>query len=157
MSLNRKLKAYTLSEIIVVLILTSIVVGLALSALQLIQKQMTALRYNNEHRLETKSLETKLSILFNQSEKIEITTDQQIYFYRLQDTLITEVTPAILIIAEDSIELEVINLKSYFRGENKESGYIDALSLDIKLNENISKPIFVSRNNDAKTKLEQWE
>lgn len=156
MSWNRKLKAYTLSEIIVVLILTSIVVGLALSALSLIQKQMTALQKNNENKLEIKSLETKLSILFSQSENVEI-SDNQVYFYRLNDTLKTEITPSVFIIGQDSIELEVIKLKSYFRGENKEAGYIDALSLDIRLNKNISKPLFVSRNNDAKTKLKQWE
>lgn len=156
MYLNRKLKAYTLSEVIVVLILTSIVVGLALSALRLIQKQMTALRHNNENKMELKSLETKLSILFNQSETIEI-SETKVYFYRLNDTLNTEINPNTFIIGQDSIELEVLNLKSYFRGENKESGHIDALSLDVKLNKNISKPLFISRNNDAKTKLGQWE
>ncbi|QSS96302.1 hypothetical protein [Psychroflexus sp. ALD_RP9] len=153
---NKKFKAYTLSEIIVVLILTSIVVGLALSALGLIQQQMTALRYNNENNFQIKSLETKLSILFNQSQSIKI-VDNQVYFYRLEDTLITKMSPNAFIINQDSIKLEVTNLKSYFRGEANKTGNIDALSLEIKLHKEISKTLFVSRSNDAKTKLEQWE
>ncbi len=153
---NKKLKAYTLSEIIVVLILTSIVVGLALSALQLIQKQMTALRQNNENKLRIKSLETKLSILFNQSENVEV-IDQAVYFYEKKDTLETRITPEAFTIENDTIELKAVNINTYFRGKEIENGCIDALSLSIKLNERISKSLFVSRTNDARTKLEQWE
>ena len=153
MSWNKRFKAYTLSEIIVVLILTSIVVGLALSALRLIQQQMTALRYNNENNFQIKSLETKLSILFNQSESIKI-ADNQVYFYRLEDTLITKISPNAFVINQDSINLKIIDFKSYFRGEANEAGNIDALSLEIRLNNRISKLLFVSRSNDAKAKLE---
>lgn len=156
MQWNKKLNAYTLSEIIVVLIITSIVVGLALSVLQLVQKQMTALRYNNENTLKIKSLETKLSILFNQSEQITV-SNNDLSFIRIKDTIKIQFYPDIIVIEKDSISLKSYNLKTYFRGEVRQIGNVDAVSIDIKLNQKLSKPIFVYKTNDARTRLQQWE
>ena len=47
MKLTSKIQAYTLSEMIVVLILTSIVVGMAFSVLTLVQKHMSGIRHVN--------------------------------------------------------------------------------------------------------------
>ena len=46
MYLKRKIKAFTLSEIIVVMLLTIIVIGLAFSVLTLIKKQMLLMENN---------------------------------------------------------------------------------------------------------------
>lgn len=156
MLLNKKLKAYTLSEIIVVLVLTSIVVGLALSVLQLVQKQMTALKFNNENNLKVKNLETRLNLLFNQSEQI-MANEGKIYFYKPNDTITAEFYLNTFVIGNDSLNIITSNFDTYFRGETIENGYIDAISFDTEINKNIYKPLFVYRANDAKTKLKAWE
>ena len=65
MKSNKKIMAFTLSEMIVVLILTSIVIGLAFSVLNLVQKQMSAIQDNYNKSLELNKLETALWLDFN--------------------------------------------------------------------------------------------
>jgi len=62
---TNKIQAFTLSEIIVVLILTTIIVGLAFSVLTLVQKHMRSIQSNFYNTTELKKLETSLWLDFN--------------------------------------------------------------------------------------------
>ena len=68
---TNKIKAFTLSEMIIVLILTAIVVGLAFTVLGLVQKHMLSIQKNYNTQTEVKKLETSLWLDFNRFSKIE--------------------------------------------------------------------------------------
>src|SRR5690606_32485011 len=68
---NNKIRAFTISEIVVVLILTSIVVGLAFSVLSLVQKHMSGIQNNFINTTELNTLEQSLWLDFNRYSKIE--------------------------------------------------------------------------------------
>ena len=70
MRTNKKIQAFTLTEVIIVLILTSIVVGLAFSVLGLVQKQMLAVQENYNKNLDISKLETSLWLDFNRYSEI---------------------------------------------------------------------------------------
>src|SRR5690606_27882760 len=68
---NNKIRAFTISEIVVVLILTSIVVGLAFSILSLVQKHMSGIQNNFMNTTELNTLEQSLWLDFNRYSKIK--------------------------------------------------------------------------------------
>ncbi|AWX43272.1 hypothetical protein HME9304_00259 [Flagellimonas maritima] len=103
----KKLEAFTLSEMLIVLILTIIVVGLAFSVLGLVQKQINGIQVNYEERTTDNLLRQALWIDFNlysdiyffQQERILTLTnemDKKEYFFRngyvlnKKDTLFTD-------------------------------------------------------------------
>ena len=157
MKLNKKFKAYTIAEILVVLVITAIVVGLALSVLSLVQKQMTALQYNEENNLALKTLETRLFIDFNTHDKILIKSPDKLLMINTKDTLLMSLAQQYIIINQDTTRLNLKSYKTYFEGQEKQNGYIDALELNIEINKNISKPLFIFKQNDADSKLNAWE
>ena len=62
---NFKIKAFTLSEMVVVTILTSIIVGIAFSVLSLVQRHMYSIKQNFNNNTELSKLEQALWIDFD--------------------------------------------------------------------------------------------
>ena len=65
MKQHNKVHAFTLSELSIVLLLSSVVVGLAFTVLGLVQKQMGAIQANFNQTLQVTTLETELWLNFN--------------------------------------------------------------------------------------------
>ena len=60
--MNKKLNSFTLSEMLVVLVITAIVVGLAFSVLSLVRKQVYRLQNDTDKRVQYDLLKNKLFI-----------------------------------------------------------------------------------------------
>ena len=71
--MSKKLQSFTLAELIVVMIITSIVVGLAFSVLRIIQKQIEVIGNDNEKAVEVVFLEQMLWSDFNRMQHVETT------------------------------------------------------------------------------------
>ncbi len=151
-----KLKAYTLPEVIVVLVISAIVVGIGFSALRLVHHHISVYRTYEKTKLQILSTETKLNLLFHQSEQLRI-DGQQLTFFTHQDTISLEIFDKHISIDADSIPLKVKSFTSFFKGEPAENGVLDALELSIEVDKNIVKPIFVYKRTDTKQKAWKWE
>lgn len=146
---NSKIQAFTLSEMVVVLILTSIVVGLAFSVLTLVQKHMAGIQQNFANNTELNKLEQSLWLDFNRysrikynpmEEKITFANDIDSITYRFHDTYITKTT--------DTFHIQLQQRTLYFEGSTIGTGALDAIKLET--NKTLqNQTLFIYRDNDA--------
>ena len=149
METHRKIKAFTLSELVVVLILTSIVVGLAFSVLTLVQKHMAGIQQNFANSTELNKLEQSLWLDFNryprirydaQEEELTFANDMDSITYRFHDTYIVKTM--------DTFQIQLQNKTMYFDGNHRETGAMDAIKLETpKALQN--QTLFIYKENDA--------
>ena len=149
MNLNKKIEAFTLSEMIIVLILTAIVVGLAFSILTIVQNHMKTIQKNLEFTMELNKLEQSLNLDFNRFSKIE--------YEQIEDALTfsSELADRVYFFHDDYIVKDIDTFKIplsqkqfYFDGNLSSEGTIDALKLETtKSTQN--QVVFIFRQNDA--------
>jgi len=127
---KQKIKAFTLSELIVVILITTIVVGIAFSVLQLVQKQMYGIKANFKHTTSISLLEQSLSIDMHRSNRI--------VYDDLENTLhfVSEIDTASYMFAKthvqketDTFNVAVEDIKLWFEGIETTSNKIDAVKL----------------------------
>jgi len=150
LKLNKQIRAFTLSEMLVVLILTVIVVGLAFSVLRLVQKQMYSIQSNFEQSSEINRLEMALQIDFHnyseirlesQSDKLKFKTEIDSISYIFSDNTIIR--------AKDTFNIAIDKTWFCFNGEAKsEDGLVDAIKLKTS-KKTREQSIFVFKQNDA--------
>lgn len=146
---KHRMKAFTLSEMIVVLLLTTIVVGLAFSVLGLVQRHMEAIRSNFNKNEEIQHLEQILWIDVNRYPNIRYSkVDNRLFFWSPLDTVTYDFTTDLIIRENDTLQIGISAKKFYRNTEEVSAGTIDAIELisDIRT---LEQPIFVFRRNDA--------
>lgn len=149
MKQNRKIKAFTLSEMIVVLILTSVVVGLAFSVLGLVQKQMLAIQTNYKRNQELQKLETSLWLDFNRYSDIQYhIIENELVFKHELDSVSYIFSKEFIVKTQDTFDIALETKQFYFDGILTESNKVDALKLrTTKSFQN--KELFIFKQNDA--------
>lgn len=153
--LNRKTKAFTLSEMIVVLILTSIVVGLAFSVLTIVQKQMFAIQNNYNQRLELNKLEGSLWLDFNRYSRITYDeTEHKLQFSTEIDSVDYRFNEHGIIKSTDTFPIQIVHKLFYFDGEICGAGRVDAIKLETS-NAFQNQKLFVYTSNDAAIHMNQ--
>lgn len=147
--INKKANAFTLSEMIVVLILTSIVVGLAFSVLTLVQKQMFAIQENYKKSLELNKLETALWLDFNRYSKITYNEiENELKFSTEIDSISYRFNENGIIKEQDTFSIRLKNKHLYFDGNLSNNSQIDAIKLETT-KEFQNQSLFVFKSNDA--------
>ncbi|WP_037052560.1 PulJ/GspJ family protein [Psychroserpens burtonensis] len=155
MERNRKLNAFTLSEMIIVLILTSIVVGLAFSVLTLVQKQMFAIQNNYNTSLELNKLETSLWLDFNRYSKITYDDiEDEMKFSSELDSVVYQFRQDFIVKEKDTFSIQLQNKQMYFDGEQSINGQIDAIKLET-MKEFQNQKLFVYKTNDTTLYMNQ--
>lgn len=149
MQTNSKIEAFTLSEIVVVLILTSIVVGLAFSVLSLVQKHMADIQNNFSQILKVNKLEQSLWIDFNRYSSIDYNEyDGSLKFAIDIDSVTYQFHKDYIIKSLDTFHIQVQSKSFFFDGNQVENGAIDALELRTSpVSQN--QVLFVFKKNDA--------
>jgi prepilin-type N-terminal cleavage/methylation domain-containing protein len=150
-----KIKAFTLNEMLVVLLITSLVVGMAYSVLRLVQIQMQGIASNYEQNTELNLLRQSLWIDFNQSDRVWFDSSKNVLFltnglketnYMFQEEAIVK--------GKDTFFINIAAMKRYFNGTKSISGEIDALDLYTSKDQG-SLRLFVSKKNAATSYVNQ--
>lgn len=151
MQTKHKIQAFTLSEMIVVIILTSIVVGMAFSVLSLVQKHMYSIQVNFKGNTELNKLEQSLWLDFNRYSNIKYDdVNEKLIFITEIDSTTYQFTREQIITDIDTFNIELQHKAFYFNGDKKGNGQIDAIKLETsKAFQN--QKIFVFKQNDATT------
>ncbi|TXE15323.1 hypothetical protein ES692_17205 [Psychroserpens burtonensis] len=140
---------------IIVLILTSIVVGLAFSVLNLVQKQMFAIQENYNKSLELNKLETSLWLDFNRYSKISYNDiDDELKFSTEMDSVVYQFSNDLIIKERDTFSIQLQNKQMYFDGSPSNNGQIDAIKLET-MKEFQNQKLFVYKFNDATLYMNQ--
>ncbi|SHH87853.1 PulJ/GspJ family protein [Flavobacterium defluvii] len=145
----RKLKSFTLSEMIVVMIITAIVVGMAFSVLRIVQKQINTIQTNFEKTSTLSLFEQKLWQDFNEPHTIIYDSRKQLLIMISEiDTVTYSFQERFSMRNLDTIKLKIIPNKAFFKGKEISNGQIDALSIFAET-ELPDYQIFVSKKNDV--------
>lgn len=158
MNKHSKISAFTLSEMMVVLVITSIVVGIAFSVLTLVTKQFKAIEHSYDLQTQLTMFKEQLALDFDKcqaarldsiNQYLSLETNEGLLQYNFEDSQIIR--------AQDRFSLSYNDMNFYFQGVERKNGLVDAMSVTIKLP---GKPIhvFVQRRASAKEKiLTLWE
>lgn len=142
-----KVKSFTLSEMLVVMVITVIIVGVAFSVLSLVQKQIRGIERNFQKTTELSLLEQRLWQDFNEHNFIKY-NNQKLVLKSEKDTITYTFDQEFILRNLDTIPLKTEIAKMYYLGRERTSGPVDALS--ISANKEIPDySIFVSANHDA--------
>ncbi|MGY3793199.1 PulJ/GspJ family protein [uncultured Aquimarina sp.] len=125
-----KIKAFTLTEMMVVLVITAIVVGLAFSVLSLVQKNMRSIENNYEYQSQIRSLEVALTIDFNKYTSIHWNAKENILSLSSPNKENRYIfTKDSVYNNQDTFRLQIKDIQYFFEGKKVNSGSIDAVKL----------------------------
>ncbi|CAD0009692.1 PulJ/GspJ family protein [Flavobacterium salmonis] len=141
-----KLKSFTLAELIVVMIITAIVVGMAFSVLRIVQKQIHKIQTNFDKTSTLALFEQRLWLDFNEPHNIIYNKNELILISEI-DTINYSFRENFTMRNQDTIKLKITPNKAFFKGKEITNGTIDAISIftDTELPD---YAIFVSKKND---------
>ena len=156
MKINKKIQAFTLSEMIIVLILTSIVVGLAFSVLRLVQNHMFSIKKNFETQTEIQKLEESLWIDFNRYSNVYYNPENKsLLFQNELDSITYQIEAEFLVKKGDTFNLKVKEPQLFYRGAIILNGKVDALKCSILTGSQITKDIFAYQKLDAADQMNE--
>ena len=145
----KKIEAFTISEMIIVLILTSIVIGMAFTVLTLVHKQMLGIQANFQKTTELRLFEQSLWLDFNRYNRIEYDNVENVLNFKSEiDSVSYKFVEKVIIKNFDSFLIPLKLKTFYFDGKQVEKGLVDAIKLETD-KELQGKHLFVFRKNDA--------
>ncbi|MBD1261981.1 prepilin-type N-terminal cleavage/methylation domain-containing protein [Maribacter polysiphoniae] len=151
----RKIKAFTLSEMIVVLLITTIVVGMAYSVLNLVQKQMNGIERNYEKKTDLNLLRQSLWIDFNRYDRVFYSAKSgELSFVNELGAMNYTVSGNLIIKEKDTFNINWEVQKFLFENKERSFGEIDAIYFETT-KEFGSQPLFVNKTNSATTYMNQ--
>lgn len=147
----KRIKAFTLSEMIVVLVITSIVVGMAFAVLNLVQKQMYGIEKNYERNTTLNRLRQCLWIDFNRCDKVFYNAKSgELFFVNEMRTIQYSIDENLIVKDRDTFNIKWEDQQFYFENVAISIGEVDALNF-VTVEEFGSQQLFVSKNNSAAT------
>ncbi|MCK5677016.1 MAG: hypothetical protein KAH72_00880 [Flavobacteriaceae bacterium] len=145
---TKKIKAFTIAELLVVLVLTSIVVSLALVVLNLVQKQISGIQINLQKQNEIQVLEKALwkdlnsnKLFYNPKKEILICTNPT-------DSITYSFGENFILRNLDTIDITVQNKYFYMDGEIVYNGAFDALEIELSQKFQ-NKSLFIFQKKDV--------
>lgn len=154
-SAQEKIKAFTLNEMLVVLLITAIVVGMAFSILNLVQRQMHGIEGNYERNTELNLLKQSLWIDFNQFDGIWYLEEKnELLFTNELKEIKYSIKEKMVIKELDTFHIQLTASDFYFKGDLQKKGEIDALNIQTAEKYG-SQRVFVFKKNAAISYLNQ--
>lgn len=149
MQTKTKIQAFTLSEMVVVLIITSIVIGLAFSVLTLAQKHMSSIQKNFNKNTELNKLKQSLWLDFNRYSNIRYDHLEHVMILNNEiDSISYQFNETFIVKTIDTFNIQLQNKQVFFDGNIIEHGVIDAIKLETT-KEFQNQILFVFKENDA--------
>ncbi|MEO1486506.1 MAG: type II secretion system protein [Bacteroidota bacterium] len=159
MKKQQKIKAFTLSEMLVVLLITTIIVSMAFMVLRLVQQQMRAIQNNYAVSHQIHDVKQRLWMDFNRNDAIWFNREtNQLLFsnpVRPQNYRFEE---AYTIMDNDTLAITVAEKSFYLLGVETKDGPIDAMKLVLSSGKR-NHEVFVRKDNAATVQmnLELWD
>lgn len=134
---------------VVVLILTSIIVGMAFSVLTMVQKHMKGIQDNLNKNTELQKLEQSLWLDFNRYSKISYSPfDDELVFSSELSSTRYKFNTGIVIKELDTFDISIENKALFFDGNTTQEGVVDAIKISMSKNSQ-NQVLFIYKVNDA--------
>ena len=146
---NKKTNAFTIAEMLVVLVISAITISLAMLVLQLVQTQLTTISANYNQQTETSILENVLSKDFNKHRLFYNSNQQQLQCVSEIDTVTYTFRENYTLRNTDTLQVPIYKTIAYIEGiPIKTISQIDALELQLK-KEQPQNILFISTTKDG--------
>ena len=155
---NNNIKSFTLSEMVVVIVITSIVVGMAFTVLNLVQNQMKSITHNYAGTTQLHLLEQSLWIDLHKYQDISYHPEERSLHLKHELDSVTYIFDTDKIIKErDTFFVSVKNKKYFYKGKMITEGLLDAIQLQTgETQEAQDKTLFIFTKNDAANTINSW-
>lgn len=148
MTLNKKIDAFTLSEMLVVLVISSIVISMAFLGLLLVQKQLKSIQDNLDNQQQMQFTERLLWRDFNSYSVRYLPAEDILFFKNSTDSLSYIFDENFIIRNNDTLEIPIIEKQLFLDGLEVQSGVIDAIKIETyPIYRN--KKLFIYKTKDA--------
>ena len=136
--------AFTLSELLVVLVISSIVISIGFLALGMIQKQIRQIRNALQQQQEVQFLERLLWQDFN-TYTVQYNAKEDLYYLtNSTDSLTYRIQHEKLIRKNDTLPVQILNKRLFLDGQETVTGSVDAMEVQTS-----HKKLFIYSHKDA--------
>ena len=147
--MQNKVKSFTLAELLVVMIITAIVVGMAFSVLQMIQRQIHIINKSLNKSANLSLFEQKIWQDFNEFNYLEFDRKDNTLAMKSEiDSVLYYFDEEYVMRNKDTIKLKLAIEMTFFQGAEIVEGEIDAVSISGE-KEFPEYKMFISKKNDA--------
>lgn len=147
--MKSKVASFTLHEILIVMIVSTIIIGIAFTVLTLVQRNMWAIQKNLSTSSELNKLEQSLWIDMNRYSNASFQeSENKLVFESEVDSSVYHFNTGFITRARDTFNVEIKNKIFYFNGEVVSNIKIDALKL-IFAKKYGNQQRFIFKRNDA--------
>lgn len=147
--MKTKVQAFTLNEMVIVMIISTIVIGLAFTVLSLVQRHMWSIQKNFSLNTEFNRLEQALWIDTNNYNTINYNeTEHALKFKSAIDSTVYQFKPNFVLKDRDTFNITIEQQTFFFNGVEIVKGKVDALRLELPKKFK-DQSIFVFKHNDA--------
>lgn len=144
---DKKIAAFTLIELVVVMVLSGIIISLAFIVVNQVQQLYSSYENDTNNALKTGDFDTVFRRDFEQYDWINQSDEQLIFnqknnkertlFYTFEEGNIIRQTP----LFSDTFEINLISMNAFFEGEAIYEGWVDSCSLLLGDAENINQQL----------------
>lgn len=146
---NNKVKSFTLAELLVAMIITVIVVGLAFTVLNLVKKQIVVIQKNYDRTTELAFFKQRIWLDFNKNSTITFNaTNNQLILKSQNDSVYYYFEPDYVLRNTDTLKTKIQIEKASFQGTPIKEGIVDAISF-LEKKEASDSHFIVFKKNDA--------
>lgn len=145
--MKTKVRAFTLNEMIIVMIISTLVVGLAFTVLSLVQRHMWSIQQNFSLNTEVNRLEQALWIDTNNYNTMSY-HENKLKFISAIDSTIYQFKSNYVVKDKDTFSLELGDKEFFFNGTKISKGKVDAFRLDLP-KQYKDQSLFIFKHNDA--------
>ena len=144
---SKKIQSFTITEMLVVMILTTIVISIAILVLNLVQKELKGIQQNFKNNTELRTLEQTLWSDFNKNEVVLETKNNQLICSSPLDTVIYQFKENYVLRDTDTLKIS-IEQKGFFLDMKVTLTSVDAI--EIKLSKEFqNKQLFIYKTKSA--------
>lgn len=148
MQLNKKISSFTLSEMMVVLVISAIVISLAITVLNLVQQQISSINSNFRKNAEVRLLERTLYTDFNKYSLNYSSMDSLLICTNPNNTVFYKFSQNFVLRNKDTLHVPIAEVIKYLDAQVVKGNTIDALSLTLS-NKFQHKQLFIFKQKDA--------
>lgn len=128
MLVNKKIKGFTLSEMLVVMVLTIIIISMAILVLNLVQNQLKGIQQNFSNTTELRTLKQSLWRDCNKGDVFYDDVNDQLICTSPIETVLYKFKEGFIIRNNDTLNIEIAE-KKFFLDAKESKGIIDAVEL----------------------------
>lgn len=145
---TKKIKSFTLSELLVVLVISSIVISITFLVLLMVQKQIKNIQTNLITIQEIQDTERMIWKDFNEYNLVYYEKQKGLIFKSELDSLIYKFDDNFIIRKNYKFPIHIVEKKLFLNGKEVQSGTIDAIKIDVIPVFGITE-LFIYKNKDA--------